>query len=725
MRLFMYFAHALESRSAPTHSSTLFESTTTAHESVRASDRKASKQRSRAMEQAILEALALAGEADRDKRDQGEQQLRQFSDQAPEFVGALSNVVASDQTPPHFRQLAAVVLKQNITRHWDSNDSKFAPPLTTDGVKAVVRSNLLTTLTDESRALRSMAALCVSMIAKFDWPDQWPDLFDQACSEEAVTGMLAIAINSLTADSPIPVQVGGVKALNDFSRVLSEKNPQAVHPYAEQLISSLLPMAANASQEVVREVVETLSQTVKIDPNVSTAYAQQLVTAANAVFLKAQGDVAVADAVGELLSILTEIPDVCTVIIQRAVPTFVGLVQHHQEKEYTGVAEIGLHILTNVVKHCPQDQVQDLLQKTFPQTVQTLLHSDDIELLQTGGEFLRMFVSLHYPVVSAFEVDGSSGLYLVVQFIAYMLSEEMSESACAFIGNLVTAVILKAGNDLGSYVNDILLAVLNKMQQAKAGTVILSLLFIFARLANENTAVVLDFLVEQNALEFVMNLWCTHFDSFYGDYDVKVSTSALIKILLSGHPALDTINVQGDIIEEKGIRTRSKSRADGGTKYTTIPLKTKLFKLLVGEYQEQLLKAQRQEEGDGDDDDDYDDDGVEGADDDDDDEEGWEDVDEGSVPKFMSADEFYSSSDMLDLGLGALLGELEDEETANDPDAVADPIYHINLRDHLLEVLRSVASDESAQQAFLPALNAKEQDILQRALSTPVSSASQ
>ena len=54
------------------------------------------------------------------------------------------------------------------------------------------------------------------------------------------------------------------------------------------------------------------------------------------------------------------------------------------------------------------------------------------------------------------------------------------------------------------------------------GCCVQSLLFIFARLANENTTVVLDFLVEQNALQFVMQTWCAQYDSFYGDYDIKV-----------------------------------------------------------------------------------------------------------------------------------------------------------------------------------------------------------
>eukprot|EP00043_Microstomoeca_roanoka_P027612 m.15158 g.15158 ORF g.15158 m.15158 type:complete len:1025 (-) comp7794_c0_seq2:125-3199(-) len=533
--------------------------------------------------------------------------------------------------------------------------------------------------------------------------------FAEACSPEAVAGMLEIAMESLSSKQPIPVQVGALKALHEFCRVLLETNPDAVRPHAEKLISELIPMISSKSKEFMREVIDTLYQAVRLDPAVSIAYGQKLVTIANAVFLASSGDAHVADAVGDLFSALAEIPAVCAIIVERGAPTFVSLVEHHHEPQYTGVAEIGLQILTTVVKHCPAEVAPTLMEKTFVRVLSVLLRTEDIELLQTGGEFIRMFVSVHYPTLAAFEHEGSSALVYVTQVIAHVLSEGMPESASAFIGGLITAVILKAGDELGSYVNDILTAVLLKMQSSHHLTVLMSLIFIFARLANENTAVVIDFLVEKDALAFVMDLWCENHDSFYGDYEIKVSTSALTKVLMSGHPALDSVLVRGDLIEEKGIRTRSKTKKDGGAKYTQIPVKSKIFKILVNEYQDQLSRAQRTE-----DDDDEEEDG-------DDEDEEWEDLDggDGVMPKFAPADEFFQASDMIDLGvgLGAFLNT-GDEEEEDDPDILADPIYHIDLKSDLLTLLQSLAADPIAQQTLLPALNAHEQQMLQEALSS-------
>lgn len=91
-----------------------------------------------------------------------------------------------------------------------------------------------------------------------------------------------------------------------------------------------------------------------------------------------------------------------------------------------------------------------------------------------------------------------------------------------------------------------------------------------------------------SALQFLMDIWCTNADSFAGAYDVKVSSIAMIKvrrlhraarhrlpplrsdahsarpfqILLTGDPRLN-FEVKGDLIQEKGIRTRAKSKKGG------------------------------------------------------------------------------------------------------------------------------------------------------------------
>eukprot|EP01147_Barroeca_monosierra_P011310 gene11310-3347_t len=558
--------------------------------------------------------------------------------------------------------------------------------------------------------------------------------FSEVCSPMVVTGMLELAISGIEQAHPIPIQIGAVKGVNDFSRVLFKSNIELVLPYVHRLLFTLLGLAKTSSTEVLREVVETLSHVVKLDLQVTASLSETLIPTATAIFLKAHADPEVADAIGDLFSTLTEVPELCSTITERVVPTFVGVIMHHQQKEYTGVAEIALEVLIDVVKHCPEPYVQTLLDKSFFQIIQALMHTDDIELMQSSIKPRQHDYFVHYPILARFENNGASSLYLIVQLIAKLFSDDVPEVACTSLGTLITTLILKAGDDLGSYVNEILLAVLHKLQKSSTLTVLMSLVFIFARLVNENTTVALDFLEQHAALAFVLNLWCSQHSSFYGDYEIKVSTSALIKILMSGHPSLDTICLEGDPVEEKGIRTRSKSRKDGGPKYTQIPAKIKIFKVLLNEYQEQFSKPLfktttlnycinttalrlfvfgnvKQSK-------------LKTFDSDDEDEE-WEDVDDDdcddedcALPTFAPADDFYHASDAIDLGMdiAGLLSEYAHEEEENDPDIIADPISQIDLLLQLKELFSHVVANVSTEDELFKLLTETERDILKMAV---------
>lgn len=72
----------------------------------------------------------------------------------------------------------------------------------------------------------------------------------------------------------------------------------------------------------------------------------------------------------------------------------------------------------------------------------------------------------------------------------------MPESSAAFSGRLVTSLILHASEQLGPYSETILLAVLTKLQRAKALTVMETLILVFARLINVDTPLVIDFLAK-------------------------------------------------------------------------------------------------------------------------------------------------------------------------------------------------------------------------------------
>ncbi len=70
------------------------------------------------------------------------------------------------------RQLAAVILKQVINKHWSAEVPKFEAPELSANERAHIKAVLPAGLAQESSKLRTAVAMCIAAIAKSD-PDGW------------------------------------------------------------------------------------------------------------------------------------------------------------------------------------------------------------------------------------------------------------------------------------------------------------------------------------------------------------------------------------------------------------------------------------------------------------------------------------------------------------------------------------------------------------------------
>lgn len=63
--------------------------------------------------------------------------------------------------------------------------------------------------------------------------------------------------------------------------------------------------------------------------------------------------------------------------------------------------------------------------------------------------------------------QGHSGLWYVMQVVSQLLDPRTSEFTAAFVGRLVSTLIARAGSQLADQLDQILRAILSKMQQAE------------------------------------------------------------------------------------------------------------------------------------------------------------------------------------------------------------------------------------------------------------------
>jgi len=94
--------------------------------------------------------------------------------QQPGFGVLLCNVLIDGAVAPELRQLAALVLKQYIKKHWVGEEQ----PETPASDKATIRERLPNGLRDASSRVRTAAGVAVAEIAQWDWPEAWPGLME-------------------------------------------------------------------------------------------------------------------------------------------------------------------------------------------------------------------------------------------------------------------------------------------------------------------------------------------------------------------------------------------------------------------------------------------------------------------------------------------------------------------------------------------------------------------
>eukprot|EP00730_Choanoeca_flexa_P002555 TRINITY_DN11092_c0_g1_i4.p1 TRINITY_DN11092_c0_g1~~TRINITY_DN11092_c0_g1_i4.p1 ORF type:complete len:867 (+),score=249.42 TRINITY_DN11092_c0_g1_i4:36-2603(+) len=507
--------------------------------------------------------------------------------------------------------------------------------------------------------------------------------FAEAVPADILTQYLEFAVANLAQGQHVASQVGALRALNAFAAILRKSNPAAIGETAGPIIEGLLPMISFASVEVLGEMLTTLIQLVPINAATTGQYAGKLTSLALAIYLKAYNNELLALSVTDLFLALASVPTAGDAMLTKAIPTLCSVLAQSERTEMARMSPMTMDVIAALAKSPNPDLGQPLVASTLPVVTRAICATDDVVVIQNGVEAVRMMVSQHYDAVVAFRDGDATGLSLVVNVLAHVLSPDVPEGACAFVGKIVVSLVMRAGEALGELIPQILLAALQKLHVAEQLMVIQSLLLIFARLAIENVDSVLDFLEANSALEFVMTKWMENHTDLYGTYNNKVSTVALIKLLTSGDARLQAVVVPGDEIATKGIRTRSKSRQDGGPQRQQVPLTFRLLQLLIREHHEQTLKEKFKQEADDDSD------GEEWQDLEDEDEDG---SDEEGL--FADADAFFNTSDMIDLGLGALYDGEEEEE--QDPDVQADPVNQVQLTAHLVETLHQLSQANPA-----------------------------
>ncbi|POI32258.1 hypothetical protein CIB84_003990, partial [Bambusicola thoracicus] len=531
--------------------------------------------------------------------------------------------------------------------------------------------------------------------------------FTVAMSPELIQQFLQATVSGLHETQPPSVRISAVRAIWGYCDQLKiSESTHVLQPFLPSILDGLIHLATQFSSEVLNLVMETLCIVCTVDPAFTASVENKICPFTIAIFLKYSNDPVVASLAQDIFKELAQIEACQGPMQMRLIPTLVSIMQAPADKIPAGLCATSIDILTTVVRNTKPPLSQLLICQAFPAVAQCSLNTDDNATMQNGGECLRAYVSVALEQIAQWhDEQGHNGLWYVMQVVSQLLDPRTSEFTAAFVGRLVSTLISKAGSELGENLDQILRAILSKMQQAETLSVMQSLIMVFAHLVHSQLEPLLEFLCSlpgptgKPALEFVMAEWMSRQHLFYGQYEGKVSSVALCKLLQYGintdDKRLQDIRVKGEEIfnMDEGIRTRSKS-AKNPERWTNIPLLVKILKLIINELSNAMeANASRQTTADWSQDD---------SNDMWEDQEEDEDEDEGLAGQFLSD---ILSTNKYD-------EDYYEDDEEDDPDALKDPLYQIDLQAYLTDFLCQFAQ-QPCYAMFSDHLNENEKRVLQ------------
>lgn len=172
--------------------------------------------------------------------------------------------------------------------------------------------------------------------------------------------------------------------------------------------------------------------------------------------------------------------------------------------------------------------------------------------------------------------NNGEGLNYIMEVTTLLLNPMSSEFTAAFVGRLVIVIVSKAGNYLGENIQQLLKAVISKMQLVESLSVTMSLVVIFAHLVITQMEAVLNFLstvpgpTGEPAIQFVLSIWLSRQHMFYGTYERKISTMALCKLFEYGITSQDarfvavTVRCLADVQQNPNNANKPRTRQSTG-----------------------------------------------------------------------------------------------------------------------------------------------------------------
>ncbi|GAB2297097.1 hypothetical protein Dimus_031196 [Dionaea muscipula] len=411
-------------------------------------------------------------------------------------------------------------------------------------------------------------------------------MFSSLINPEVTEHFLYAAINAVGTDVPPPVIIGACRAL---SHLLPEAHKEVIQPHLIRLFSSLTVLLKQASEDTLHLVLDTLQAAVKAGQEASVTVEPVISPIILTTWASYVSDPFISVDAIEVLEAIKNAPGCIWPLVSRILP-FVGPILTKPTGQPEGLVAGSLDLVTMLLKNSPSDVVKALYDVCFDPVIRIVLQSDDHSELQNATECLATFVSGARQELLTWGGDPRFAMRSLLDALSRLLDPDVESSGSFFVGKFILQLILHMPSQLVQHLQDLVAAVVKRMQSCEIAGMKNSLLLVIARLVHASSPNVVQFIEMlmtisadgyENAFVYIMSEWVKLQGEMQGAYQIKVTTTALALLLSTRHIQFARVNVQGDLIKSTaGITTRSKAKLTP-ERWTVMPLHAKILGLLA------------------------------------------------------------------------------------------------------------------------------------------------
>uniref|UniRef100_K3Y513 Importin N-terminal domain-containing protein n=1 Tax=Setaria italica TaxID=4555 RepID=K3Y513_SETIT len=313
--------------------------------------------------------------------------------------------------------------------------------------------------------------------------------FSSVISKEVSEQYLCYAARAIASDVPPPVKVGACRAL---AQLLPESNQDLIQPNVMGILSSLVDLLRQASDETLHLVLETLQSAIKSGGEQSTLIEPIISPIILDVWAQHIADPFISIDAIEVLEAIKNAPGCLQPLVSRILPT-IGSILGKPKIQPDGLVAGSLDLLAMILKNAPTVVVKAVFDTCFVSTVQIVLQSDDHGEMQNATECLAAFISGGRQELLVWGGEQGHTLKMLLDAASRLLDPMLESSVSLFVGSFVLQLILQMPSHLSAHIPDLIAAI--------------------------------------------------------GAYQIKVTTTALALLISTRHPELSKVEVQGHLIK--------------------------------------------------------------------------------------------------------------------------------------------------------------------------------